>query len=458
MDKKTMMEKLAREAHEKDVFTGTWLYAENGKIVSKGALGFCDPEDKKPITEESIFELASVSKQFTAAAIMLLRKRALLSLEDELSKFFPENPYKGITIRHMLTHTCGLPDHEEWAMKTLTDEDGTPDNSLCVRFLKECGLEPLFAPGEKFEYSNTAYCLLAEIVEKVSGMPFEDFMQKEIFEPCGMNNTRVCHIRIDGIPFENFARGLVLEDSAYRIPDELESCREVVLLDGESGDGFVYTNIFDMLKWDRALRNETLLTLEEQAEMYTPGTLNSGEHGNWGEPDEVGYGFGWDIYNDPKIGRIVLHDGGWPGYITHYERGIDCDRVLIVLCCREPEDIRGYDSFYNGVSDITRDREPKPIQTIEDIALKNPDKSMWESFCGKYEHPEDADFIVDEIFMQGGELWAKAIDDDGDELEFRLYPIGENEFGRKGGMLKLKFGDGCLMFGDFTYKKLQALQ
>ena len=92
--------------------------------------------------------------------------------------------------------------------------------------------------------------------------------------------------------------------------------------------------------------------------------------------------------------------------------------------------------------------------SIEDIALKSVDKSKWESFCGKYEHPVDADFIVDEVFMKDGELHANAVDEDGDEMSFRLYPIGENEFGRKGGMLKLTFGDGCLMFDDYTCKKL----
>ena len=105
---------------------------------------------------------------------------------------------------------------------------------------------------------------------------------------------------------------------------------------------------------------------------------------------------------------------------------------------------------------IARDKEPEPIVSIEDIALKSVDKSKWESFCGRYEHPEDADFLVDEVWMQDGELYARAIDEDGDELRFRLYPIGENAFGRKGGMLKVKFGDGCLMYDDFTCKKQEG--
>ena len=103
---------------------------------------------------------------------------------------------------------------------------------------------------------------------------------------------------------------------------------------------------------------------------------------------------------------------------------------------------------------ISWGKEAEPITCLEDITIQNPDKSRWESFCGKYEHPEDSDFIVDEVFMKDGELWAKAIDDEGDDLTFRLYPTGENEFGRKRGMLKLTFGDGCLMFDDLTCKKL----
>ena len=102
---------------------------------------------------------------------------------------------------------------------------------------------------------------------------------------------------------------------------------------------------------------------------------------------------------------------------------------------------------------IARDQDPGPVQTIEDLAVKDPNKSKWDSFCGKYERPGDADFAVDEVFLKDGELYIRAIDG-GEELEFRLYPIGENEFGRKGGMLKLKFGDGCLMMEGLTCKKL----
>ena len=143
-----------------------------------------------------------------------------------------------------------------------------------------------------------------------------------------------------------------------------------------------------------------------------------------------------------------------PGVVTWFERFIDADRVLVFLINRYPEDYRALIGFYNGIQKIARDKEADPVRTIEEITIQNPDKSRWESFCGKYEHPEDTDFIVDEVFMKDGNLHAKAIDEDGDEFEFRLYPIGENEFGRKAGMLKLTFGEDCIAYGGNTCKKL----
>ena len=269
-----------------------------------------------------------------------------------------------------------------------------------------------------------------------------------------MNSTRCCHIRRDGIPFENFARATVFEDGKYVADVDSAEDGDVVAFDGLNGDDYVYTNIFDMLRWDRALREGKVLTLEEQKLMYTPAKLNNGEDAVYDEDEGLGYGFGWFVGRDEELGRIVSHSGGMPGVATWLERFIDADRMLVILTCRDFADVRAYLSFEKGLKSIARGKEPEPVVAIEDIAIKDPDKSKWESFCGKYEHPEDADFIIDEVWMQDGELHAKAIDEDGDEMTFRLYPIGEDEFGRKGGMLKLKFGDGCVMYDDFTCNKL----
>ena len=251
MDKKALMEKLAQESYEKGGFNGAWLYAENGVIVSKGALGFCDPEGKLPITENTIFQLASVSKQFTAAAVMLVVRHGLLNLEDKITKFFPElGAYEGVTVRHLLTHTGGVPDYfddADWFINIWKTEHRVPGNDEIIRFLCETELKPSFAPGEKLEYSNTGYNLLALLVERLSGVPYEEFLQKNIFEPAGMSSTRCCHIRRDGVPFENYARAMVIEDGRYVADVDAVGVSQVTAFDGLNGDDYVYTTILDML-------------------------------------------------------------------------------------------------------------------------------------------------------------------------------------------------------------------
>ena len=457
MDKKTAMENLARALQEKDGFNGAWLYAEKGEIISTGALGFRDPEDRLPITEDSVFQLASVTKQFTAAAVMLLMRQGLLSPEDEITKFFPEIPYPGVTVRQLLNHTSGVPDYfddADWFVRIWKEERRVPGNEEILRFLRETKAKPYFAPGEGLHYSNTGYNLLALLVERLSGIPFETFLQRNVFEPAGMTSARCCHIRRDGVPFENYARATVFEDGRCVADVDSGEVGDVTAFDGLNGDDYVYAGIFDMLRWDRALREGRVLTREEQTIMYTPGKLRNGEDAVYDEEDGLGYGFGWAVGHDEKHGLIVSHSGGMPGVATWFERFIDEDRVLVILSCRDSRDARAHLGYWNGMEAIARDEEPTPVVSIEDVAIREPDKSKWESFCGKYERPGDARFIVDEVFMRDGDLHAKATNEDGDELEFRLYPIGEDEFGRKGGMLKLKFGDGFLTMDGTACRKL----
>ena len=454
MDKKTLMENLARDGYEKGGFNGTWLYAENGRIVSKGAYGFRDPEDKLPVQEDSIFEMASVTKQFTAAAIMLLVREGKLDLDDEFTKLFPEFPYPGVKIRHLLTHTSGIPDYdvEEWVAPILEKEKRIPPCSEVLSFIRESGEDRLCAPGEQFCYSDIGYTLLANAVEKVSGIRFEDYLKKNIFEPAGMKDTGIYHTRRDGIPSDRFVRNMVLEDGKYVPSDKSEnSAGYVVGSDGLNGCDYAYTTVFDMLAWDRALREEKVLTRGEQQTVYTPGRLNNGEA--YIDEDGDGYGFGWGITNDEKFGLIVSHSGGMPGLNTWFERFVDEDRVLLIFCSRDPMDARAFESFWDGMRAVAHDREPEPVISVEDITMKDPDRTNWESFCGRYERAED-DFVIDEVFMKDGDLYADVVIDDVRQT-VKLYPTGENEFGRKLGFLKLTFGDGCLNYDEYTCRKLQ---
>ena len=248
------------------------------------------------------------------------------------------------------------------------------------------------------------------------------------------------------------------EKFEHTIKDIIENNRDLVFDDmmapiyGLLEKGRSSANIFDMLRWDRVLREGSVLTAEEQKQMYTPAVLNGEEA--YSDEDGDGYGFGWSVTQDPEHGLIVSHSGGMPGVHTWFERFIDEDRMLLILSSRDELDLRAHMGFYNGLMDIMKDKEPEPIRSIEDIAVKDPDKSNWERFCGKYERPEDEDFTIEEVCLKDGELYAKAIDDDGDEFEFRLYPIGENEFGRKLGMVKLTFSEDSVTYIGQTCKKI----
>ena len=461
MNQKTTMENLARAAYEKGGFNGAWLYAENGEIVSKGAFGFRDAKNKLPMTEDSIFEMASVTKMFTATAIMLLVREGKLGLDEAYTKIFPEYPYEGVTIRHLLTHTSGMPDFdvEELVGPVLDEENRIPANSEIIDLIRETGEDAACAPGEAFNYSDVGYMLLANAVEKVSGMAFEDFMKKNVFEPAGMKDSGIYHTRRDGRPSDRFTRNMVLEDGTFVPSDLSEHTRSYVVgSDGMNGCDYLYTTVFDMLAWDRALREETVLTREEQNIMYAPMPLNNGEIAGADEDDD-GYGFGWRFKTEPESGLIVRHSGGMPGLETWFERFVDANKVFVLMNCRESEDARLFESFWEGMEAVVRGEEPEPVVCIEDLMIKDPDKSKWPEFCGKYEHPNDEGFVIDEVYEKDGELWAKAIIDDDDydeqgEFSFRLYPIGENEFGRKGGFLKVEFGDGCLVMDDIICKKL----
>lgn len=457
MDKKALIESLAKQAHEKGGFNGAWLYAERGEIVSAGAVGWRDAENALPVQVDTIFEMASVSKMFTAAAVLLLVREGKLSLDDEYTKFFPEYPYKGVTIRHLLTHTSGMPEEFEtadWVKPIWENEKRIPECREILDFIVASGKEADCAPGERFEYTDIGYCLIANAVEKVSGVKFEDFLKKNVFEPAGMKDSAIYHTRRDGRPSDRFARNMVLDGGKY-VPSDVseESAGYVVGSDGLNGCDYLYTTVFDMLAWDRALREEKVLTLEEQRIAFTPFVLNNGEPAGADEDDD-GYGFGWGIKTEPEMGLIVNHSGGMPGLSTWFERFVDADRVIAYMSCRDYEDVRAYVGFSSGLEAVARDKEPEPVVCIEEIMEKDYDRSNWESFCGKYEKPEEDDgFVINEIFIEDGELYANA-DVYGDDESFRLYPLGENKFGRKQGYLELSFGENCLMYDGFTCKKL----
>jgi len=239
--------------------------------------------------------------------------------------YFPELPYPGITLWHMLTHTSGLPDYEE-AMNEKWDRGKIAFNSDMIAFLAKEKLPALFAPGTKWTYSNTAYAILASIIEKVSGQPFKDYMAATIFQPLGMSHTRIYNTRRSlKDTIANYAYGYVYNDSLkkYFLPDSVADLRFVIYLDGIQGDGVVNSTTGDLLKWDRAVKNHSLLGEETQKEMLKEQALVD-------TLKKSHYGFGV-FMEKTELGYLLAHSGGWPGYTTFLARNTDKDETYIIL-------------------------------------------------------------------------------------------------------------------------------
>lgn len=329
------LEKFIRYANGNGFFNGAWLLAENGVVTSEGALGVADLSGRE-LTTDSVFEMASVSKQFTASAVMLLKEKGLLKLDDPLAKYFPKSPYDpAITLRHLLHHTSGLPDYMQWVgQKAMTDGVIYPTDIL-EDFLYESGEPALFSPGDRWEYCNTGYALLALIIEKVSGKTYADFLHDEIFGPAGMDRTTIYHRRLNkDRRIENYAYGMVWENGSFKYPDDTVSKSYVVPLDGIEGDGTVNSTLHDMFMWDRALRNGTVLSHAAQEEMRVPARLNDGS--------VYPYGFGWSLDLDRADGLAhIRHNGTWPGYRTMFVRFLDSESTFIYMLNREGLDSIG---------------------------------------------------------------------------------------------------------------------
>lgn len=306
-------------------FNGNVLVAENGKIIFQKSYGVADFNTNRPLNDTTVFELASVSKQFTATAVLQLADQGKLKLTDTLRQYFPELPYYGVTLHHLLVHTSGLPDYES-AMSEKWNHRKIAFNADMIAFLAKDRTPPDFAPGTRWEYSNTGYAVLASIVEKVSGQPFPAYLKEHIFQPLGMTRTRIYNTRRslkDSIP--DYAYGFMYNDSTgkYRMPDSIPGMDFVYYLDGIYGDGTVNSTTGDLLKWDRAIKNHVLLKETTLKEMLKEQAIVD-------TPRKAYYGYGLFMENT-DLGYNIAHSGGWPGYITYLSRNLDKDQTFIVL-------------------------------------------------------------------------------------------------------------------------------
>jgi len=376
---------------------GNVLIAEKGNIIYKKSFGFSNEATKEKLNENSIFELASVSKQFTAMAIVILKENGKLNYEDKISKYIPElSNYPHITIRNLLNHTGGLPDYME-IMDSTFDKNKIATNKDIISTFAKLKPQVLFEPETKWEYSNTGYAILASIIEKISGMTYGDYLVKAIFKPLKMTNTFVYRRRYAPQKVANYAYGYVYSDSLkkYYLPDDLAKSKMVVWLDGIVGDGTVNSTVIDLLKWDRAMYTEKLISKESKNEIFTSSKLN--------DKSKTDYGFGWFVEDNGVYGNLVQHTGGWPGYMTFIERHIQNDKTIIVLLNYTNEDT------YIPVADLRR--MLYNIEPIKFIELKNEEK---EKFAGEYKNSKGK---IVKLICENGTLYRTT--DDGEKYELK---------------------------------------
>lgn len=316
--------KMLEEAFERastDGFSGVVLVAEKGEILFEKATGMRNYEENIPLELDDIFELASVSKQFTAMMIMLCKEKGLLDFDDPVEKYL-NIPYKGISIRHLLTHTSGLPDYQA-IMDAHWDKSKVAGNPEILDYLRTYAPPKLFEPGEKYQYSNTGYVILGSIVEKATGKDFVELSKEWIFEPLGMKNTSIRSLE-EKAKVTNFAAGhLKDENGNYINANRFHSSDYTVWLGNRKGPGRVSSNAQDLLIWDQALYAEKLVSQKTLEEAFQPFRLNDGTRSY--------YGFGWDIEPKSPFGKMVMHSGDNPGYKTIIVRFIEENKTIIVL-------------------------------------------------------------------------------------------------------------------------------
>ena len=282
-----------------------------GKLVKAQGYGLASLELRRPVTEDTVFEIGSLTKQFTAAALLMLVEDGRVALDAPLAKYLPDTPpaWDGITVRHLLTHSSGIPDY--LGVEGLPDlsRRGLTHGEIAKVFFEKLSLE--FAPGATWGYSNTGYLLLGNVIEVVSGQAYFDFLKERIFGPLGMRATRAS-TPTDVIP--NRASGYEWRNGAFE--------NRPALTENAYAAGAIVSTVGDLVKWDAALAAGRLLTKDSWRAMWTAHPVALGI-------PPFDYGFGWFL-DTIHGGRVILHSGGTPGFSSIIHRFLE-PRISVIL-------------------------------------------------------------------------------------------------------------------------------
>jgi CubicO group peptidase (beta-lactamase class C family) len=308
------------------------MVIKSGRQVKAAGYGVANLELNVPATTNTVYEIGSVTKQFTAAGILLLAQDGKLSLDDKISAHLKDTPasWSNITVRHLLTHTSGITNY------TGLDGFELRRHLTQAQFIREIGKYPLaFQPGDKWSYCNSGFSLLGYIIENVSGTNYWEFQRERIFKPLGMEATRD---RNPHVVILNRASG-------YELTNHVSINRDYDLTDIFSA-GAIVSTVADMAKWDAALNGDALLTAASKQAMWTPAKLNDGKIKN--------YGFGWFL--DPYKGhKSIGHNGATSGFSAAIQRFPD-DALAVIILSNTDEQIAS--TLAKKVAELYFDKKP----------------------------------------------------------------------------------------------------
>jgi CubicO group peptidase (beta-lactamase class C family)/uncharacterized protein YneR len=371
------------------------LIVKDGQVVLRKGFGMANLELGTPVSPEMVFELGSITKQFTAASILLLQERGQLRVEDEITKYLPDYPTHGqkITVENLLTHTSGIPSYTglpEW-MPRVREDMKLPD---LIAMFKDKPLE--FTPGEKWEYDNSGYILLGAIIEKVSGKSYEQFVEEEIFQKLGMAHSRYGHAE-EITP---------LRASGYEKNEKGFYNARYLSMTQPYAAGSLMSTVDDLAIWDRALNGEALLKKASLDRMFTPYKLPSGL--------STHYGYGMGI---SKLAgkRVLAHGGGIFGFTTIILR-VPEERLLIVILSNNEASNPSPDAL---AFRIAAKALGQPLEDRKPVAL---DAKTLDDYVGVYRFDPQT---VRSITREGTKLFAQR---SGGGSKLEIFASGRDDF------------------------------
>ncbi|MFI5187207.1 MAG: serine hydrolase domain-containing protein [Chitinophagales bacterium] len=309
-------------------FNGGVLIAKGASIIYEEYKGYKNPQTKAPLDTNSAMHIASVSKNFAAAAVLKLAQDGRVNLSDSLSKFFPNFPYSGVTVKMLMNHRSGLPNYVHYLERMGWDKNQYVTNSDVLNSLYTMHPAPEFRAGTRFSYSNTNFVLLAMIVEKLTGMPYPDYLKKNFFEPLQMNDTYV----------------FSLSDSITAIKSYKAngSTWKWDFLENTYGDKNIYTTPRDLLKWSLALSEGKIMNQALLDSAFTPYSFE--------RPGVHNYGLGWRLLMLKNGKKVIYHNGRWHGSNAAFAKLTDEDITIIIIGNRYDVNIyntarKAYDIF-----------------------------------------------------------------------------------------------------------------